>query len=210
MARKTKEQALETRNQILDAALHCFSTHGVSSTSLSDIATRAGVTRGAIYWHFKNKIDILNEIWLQCDEHLDELELEYQKQYPDDPLAQMKALLVTLLQSTVKDHSRRALMEIIFHKCEFVGEMETFQKIQQTVLLECYPKIEASLRKCVSAGQLPEKLNTRQTAIIMRSYISGLMENWLFTPASFDLEKDAAELVEAFIDMLRFSPALQK
>lgn len=101
-------------------------------------------------------------------------------------------------------------MEIIFHKCEFVGEMETFQKIQQTVLLECYPKIEASLRKCVSAGQLPEKLNTRQTAIIMRSYINGLMENWLFTPASFDLEKDAPELVEAFIDMLRFSPALQK
>ncbi len=210
MARKTKEQALETRNQIIEAAIHCFSTNGVSSTSLSDIATRAGVTRGAIYWHFKNKIDILNEIWLQCDAHLDELEQEYQVQYPDDPLAQMKALLVTLLQSTVTDPSRRALMEIIFHKCEFVGEMETFQKIQQSLLLECYPKIEASLHNCICQGQLPPNLNTRQAAILMRSYISGLMENWLFTPASFNLHKEAPDLVEAFIDMLRLSPALQK
>lgn len=210
MARKTKQQALETRQQILDAALYCFSTRGVSSTSLSDIATRAGVSRGAIYWHFKNKNDILNEIWLQCDESLDQRELEFQVLYPEDPLAQMRALLITLLQSTVRDNSRRALMEIIFHKCEFVGEMETFQKIQQTMLLECYPKIEISLNKCISAGQLPEKLNTRQCAIMMRSYMSGLMENWLFTPTGFDLEKDAVSLVDAFLDMLRFSPVLRR
>ncbi|MEW6483204.1 MAG: multidrug efflux transporter transcriptional repressor AcrR [Pseudomonadota bacterium] len=210
MARKTKQQALETRQQILDAAIHCFSTRGVSSTSLSDIAIRAGVTRGAIYWHFKNKIDILNEIWLQSDECLDKLELEYQNKYPDDPMAQIRALLITLLQSTVRDSSRRALMEIIFHKCEFVGEMETFQKIQQDMLLECYPKIENTLKKCITAGRLPEKLNTRQAAIMMRSYISGLMENWLFTPAGFDLENDAEPLVDAFMDMLRFSPVLLK
>ena len=101
-------------------------------------------------------------------------------------------------------------MEIIFHKCEFVGEMETFQKIQQDMLLECYPKIESTLNKCIAAGQLPEKLNTRQAAIMMRSYISGLMENWLFTPTGFDLENDAGPLVDAFMDMLRLSPVLRK
>lgn len=58
MARKTKKQAQETRQQILDTALRVFSEHGVSATSLSDIATAAGVTRGAIYWHFKNKAEI--------------------------------------------------------------------------------------------------------------------------------------------------------
>lgn len=48
MARKTKQQAGETRRQIIDAALTAFSEQGVSATSLVDIAKQAGVTRGAI------------------------------------------------------------------------------------------------------------------------------------------------------------------
>ncbi len=59
---KTKQKAEETRQQILDAAVREFSAHGVSRTSLTDIAIAAGVTRGAIYWHFKNKVDLFNEV----------------------------------------------------------------------------------------------------------------------------------------------------
>lgn len=47
MARKTKRQAQETRQHILDAAIKAFSERGVSATSLNDIAALAGVTRGA-------------------------------------------------------------------------------------------------------------------------------------------------------------------
>lgn len=67
MARKTKQQARETRQLILDVALRLFSQQGVSSTSLATIAKAAGVTRGAIYWHFKNKSDLFNEIWELSD-----------------------------------------------------------------------------------------------------------------------------------------------
>ncbi len=59
MARKTKQQALETRQHILDVAMRLFSQQGVSATSLAQIAQAAGVTRGAIYWHFKDKSDLL-------------------------------------------------------------------------------------------------------------------------------------------------------
>lgn len=208
MARKTKQQALETRHQIIDAAIARFSEHGVSATSLADIASTAGVTRGAIYWHFKNKADLLNEIWAQCDAGLDDLETEYQTKYPGDPLSVMRAMLIYFLQATATDPQRRALMEIIFHKCEFVGEMTALRNIQQSLLLECYSKIEEVLRRCIDAGQLPEALNTRQAAVIMRGYVNGIMESWLFTPESFDLEAEAPRLVDAFVDMLRLSPAL--
>ncbi|ERK18154.1 MAG: multidrug efflux transporter transcriptional repressor AcrR [Pantoea sp.] len=208
MARKTKAQALETRNQILDAALAHFSEHGVAATSLADIAAAAGVTRGAIYWHFKNKADLLHEIWLQCDAGLDDVELEYQTKYPDDPLSVMRSMLIYILDATAKDPKRRALMEIIFHKCEFVGEMATLQNMQQSLLLECYDRIEEVLRACIDAGQLPGSLNTRQAALIMRAYVNGMMESWLFTPESFDLAAEAPGLVEALLDMLRFSPTL--
>lgn len=208
MARKTKAQALETRHQILDAAIVLFSQQGVSATSLADIATAASVTRGAIYWHFKNKADVLHEIWLRCDAGLDDVELEYQTKYPGDPLSVLRAMLVYIFDATAKDPQRRALMEIIFHKCEFVGEMSALKNMQQSLLLECYDKIEDVLRQCIEAGQLPGSLSTRQAALILRGYVNGMMESWLFAPDSFDLAGDAPALVNAFIDMLRLSPTL--
>ena len=59
MPRKTKEEAQETRQRILDAAERVFQMQGVSRTSLAHIADAAGVTRGAIYWHFRNKADLV-------------------------------------------------------------------------------------------------------------------------------------------------------
>ncbi len=210
MARKTKQQALETRHQIIDAAIARFSAYGVSMTSLADIAATAGVTRGAIYWHFKNKTDLLNEIWLQSESGLQDLEHEYQTKYPSDPLSVMRAMLIYVFKSTVCDHRRRSLMEIIFHKCEFVGEMTMLQMMQQNLYLECYEKIEDVLQGCIAAGQLPVELNTQRAAIIMRGYVSGIMENWLFMPERFDLAADAVNLVDTLIDMLKYSSTLRK
>ena len=58
MARRTKEEAQETRGRILDAAESVFHEKGVAHSSLAEIAQVAGVTRGAIYWHFKDKADL--------------------------------------------------------------------------------------------------------------------------------------------------------
>lgn len=208
MARKTKAQALETRQQIIDAALNCFSKRGVSSTSLAEIAVTAGVTRGAIYWHFKNKTDLLQQIYASLDQELELDEQRYLTQYPEDPLAQFRALLIDLLRSVVTNQGRRALFEIYYHKCEFVGEMEEFMRRQQEIIIACYPKIEEKLRLCQAYQQLPTQLNQKRAAIIIRAYISGLIENWLFTPENFSLDNQAERLVDSLIDMLRFSPNL--
>lgn len=58
MARKTKEEAEKTRLQLMDSALSVFLQKGYSKTTLQDIAAHAGVTRGAVYWHFTNKKEI--------------------------------------------------------------------------------------------------------------------------------------------------------
>lgn len=53
--RKTKEEMLVTRERILKAGFDCFYNNGYEQTSLAAIAQAAGVTRGAIYWHFEDK-----------------------------------------------------------------------------------------------------------------------------------------------------------
>lgn len=59
MARKTKEMAEITRKEILKAALEIFSEKNYSSVTIVEIAKKANLTKGAVYWHFKNKKDIL-------------------------------------------------------------------------------------------------------------------------------------------------------
>lgn len=169
-------------NTSSDVALRLFSQQGVSSTSLAEIAKAAGVTRGAIYWHFKNKSDLFSEIWELSESSIGELETEYQAKFPDDPLSVLREILVHLLESTVTEERRRLLMEIIFHKCEFVGEMTIVQQAQRNICLESYDRIEQTLDHCIHSKMLPANLITRRAAVMMRAMISGLMENWLLPP----------------------------
>lgn len=208
MARKTKSQALETRQHILDAAVREFSARGVSSTSLTDIANAAGVTRGAIYWHFRNKVELFNAIWEAYESQIKVLELEYQTKFPNNPLRILREILIYILVATVTDPQRKALMEIIFHKCEFVGEMTSVHEARKSLYMEGYGKIERILERCIKEKQLPATLDTRQAAVILRAYLTGLMENWLFIPESFDLQSNAERFVDTYLDMLRHSSFL--
>ena len=65
MPRRTKEDALKTRQLLIESAIQQFALRGVTSTTLADIADAAGVTRGAVYWHFASKAELFNEMWQQ-------------------------------------------------------------------------------------------------------------------------------------------------
>jgi len=210
MARKTKQEAMATRQHILDVALRLFSKQGVSSTSLADIARAAGVTRGAIYWHFKDKSDLFGEIWELSESSISDLEIEYRAKFPDDPLSVLREILVYILEATVIEERRRLMMEIIFHKCEFVGELAVLQQAQRDLCIESYDRIEIVLNDCINAGMLPANLLTRRAAILMRGYVTGIMENWLFAPESFDLKKEARSYVTILLEMFQFCPTLHE
>ena len=60
--RKTVEETEKTRRLLVECATRRFILEGFSDTKLEDIATDAGLTRGAFYWHFKNKQAIFKAI----------------------------------------------------------------------------------------------------------------------------------------------------
>ena len=86
MVRRTKEEAQETRRQILEAAEKAFYERGVARTTLADIATLAGVTRGAIYWHFSNKAELVQAMLDSLHEPLDALARASESEEEVDPL----------------------------------------------------------------------------------------------------------------------------
>ena len=70
MARKTKEETAKTREAILESALDLFNEKGYSGTTLNDIANRLTLTKGAVYWHFKNKQDLFNTLIEEVETYL--------------------------------------------------------------------------------------------------------------------------------------------
>ncbi|BBR62729.1 hypothetical protein WP4W18E08_11540 [Escherichia coli] len=126
MARKTKQEAQETRQHILDVALRLFSQQGVSSTSLGEIAKAAGVTRGAIYWHFKDKSDLFSEIWELSESNIGELELEYQAKFPGDPLSVLREILIHVLESTGNDSNLLIVFYVQIMPDDLVMQLHRF------------------------------------------------------------------------------------
>jgi len=210
MVRRTKEEAQETRNQILEAAQKAFYERGVSRTTLADIAALAGVTRGAIYWHFSNKADLVQAMLDSLHEPLDELARASESEQEVDPLGCLRTLLVHLFQQVALDPTTRRINEIMFHKCEFTDEMCDIRRQRQAASLDCNVRIELSLRNAVNRGQLPENLDTARGAVVLHAYIDGMLGQWLLVPESFELHQQAEKWVDACFDMLRLSPALRK
>ncbi|MBN3760380.1 TetR family transcriptional regulator [Burkholderia sp. Ac-20365] len=207
MVRRTKEEAQETRTRILDAAEQVFSEKGVSRTSLAEIAQTAGVTRGAIYWHFANKGELFTEMFDRVLLPLDELKAASVDPNEADPLGRLVDICTVCLRDTANDPHRRRVFDILFHKCEFVEDMGPVMARYQNTMRESLTNIQAAMRNAISKGQLPADMNVPVAASMVHAFISGSLKDMLFVPEVLDFGRHARQMVESMIDALR-SPAL--
>ncbi|WP_316152031.1 TetR family transcriptional regulator [Cupriavidus sp. BIC8F] len=209
MVRRTKEEALETRHRILDAAEAVFHARGVARPSLADIAEAAGVTRGAIYWHFKNKSDVFaamcDRVNLPVEALCDPERLARQ----EDPLGGIRDICAYVMRQTVVNPRWRRVFEIIFHKCEMVQDNGAIFERQRQSHQDGLVKMREHLRLALERGQLPADLDLDLAVNAFHAAIGGVLAHWLFSPQDFDLDANAERMSDAFIDTLKFSPALR-
>jgi TetR/AcrR family acrAB operon transcriptional repressor len=210
MARYSKEEALETRERILDAAEDVFHAQGVARTSLADIAKSASVTRGAIYWHFKNKSDLFVAMCERVRLPMEAMVQAGARESASDPLGQLRSACVFILREAMSNPHSRKVLGIIFHKCEFVDVADPILIRQQESFLKGSANIERILCNAVSRQQLPADLDTRLAATMFHANISGLLNNWLFSTSGFDLARDAEKLIDAAIETLRNAWSLRR
>jgi TetR/AcrR family acrAB operon transcriptional repressor len=209
MARRTKEEALETRKRILDTAERVFEKKGVSRTTLEDIANAAGVTRGAIYWHFKNKSELFSAMFDRVRLPMDAL-LDKGTDDHVDPIGRLKHLSVLMLKDVASKRQDQRVLNILYHKSEMTKELKPtvsrYRKIGRKGSVGAH--VAAILKNAVEAEQVPRTLDLERAGILYEALLTGLFSNWTLDPKSFDLNRHAEGFVDAYIDMLRFSPAL--
>ena len=198
MARRTKEEPQATRSRILDTAELVFEQRGVSGTSLNEIAKAAGLTRGAIYWHFQNKADLFNAMMDRATLPLEQTDVAGFKD-PDTTPAQICAGFVDVLRRVVRDPQLRRVFDIATHKVEYVGEMDAVRLRHLEWRNECIADIERSLKRAKRSGALPASVAPRSAALGLLSLFDGLLMSWMLERGSFDLPRAGAQALEIYL-----------
>lgn len=187
MVRRTKEEALATRSSILDAAERVFHERGVSRTSLSDIAQAAGVTRGAIYWHFADKGDLFNAMMDRACMPFDELSERFDAPNAERPLDSMRDKLLEVMRRLMHDESLRRTFDVATLKVEYVDETASIRERHLRLRSTYQANGEKVLRQAQRLGQVPRGVSPRAFGIGLHALVDGLFQNWLLDPSAFDL-----------------------
>ena len=114
-----------------------------------------------------------------------------------------------ILEATVTEERRRLMMEIIFHKCEFVGEMVTLQEAQRSLCLDSYDRIEQTLKECIAGEDAAREFIDPPGGDFNAQLPFWPDGNWLLAPNAFDLRKEARAYVETLLEMYQFCPSLR-
>lgn len=200
MVRKTKEDAEITRRHLIDAARRVFLECGVSRTTLEKIASAAGVTRGAVYWHFRNKTELFFAMREQAI--LPFVDRVIFDEADEDPLAGIEAALREIIQILVDQPATRETFEIISFKCEYVDEFAAMMQCTAgqmdflRQLTEAYAR--AGQRGVLRGGLTPGAL-----AYDTFLFVGGLIKQWLANAPGEPYRADVDAMIRAHVALRR-------
>jgi len=200
--RRTKEEAERTRKAILDASLKVFSTKGYARARLEEVAKEAGVTRGAIYWHFDNKAKLYSSAVIESvsgyQERLTGILLS-----DLSPLLKIRTLMKEWLVTLEQDEAYRTLVEMALTKTEFddqvmEGVRDWFgfvDRVQQT--------IADLVREGIQAGEIDSRADPELAALALISYLNGIEETWFIQSMSNGARRfSPAAMADDFVEFI--------
>jgi len=199
VARRTKEDALTTRSDLLDAAERLFSEKGVSRTSMNQVAEAAGVTRGAIYHHFENKLALIDALMERVRLPVDDMLEELAKTHNSNPIAMLRARCLHIIHQVQHDDHTQALITILLHKCEYVDEALPIHLRHLEGRNACISETEVLVDLAKEQGLIDPTLDSRAVIMGLFSLIDGLMYNWLLEPKYFDLNQTALQAIDTYL-----------
>jgi TetR/AcrR family acrAB operon transcriptional repressor len=199
MARRTKAEAAATRETLIDAAEEMFMEHGVARTSLEQIARHAGMTRGAVYWHFKNKADLFRAMLERVRMPFDELVREI-----DDPAlteSPLNAIRLACLKGLARLEQPRytRVHSILLYRCEFFSDIDPIA-MQEEIACD----VQEALLNYFSLAEQRQELSVppEVAAELMNTCLSGLFHDWLRKPEAYSIFKRGEALIANLLELM--------
>jgi TetR/AcrR family acrAB operon transcriptional repressor len=198
--RRTKEEAARTRRDIVDAALACFDRHGIAGTTLEQIASEANVTKGAVYWHFTGKAEILHAIREEASiPLLDRADCTLLHCDSASPLERIQRFLENMIGAIAMDARTRRALSVMQFKCEYADDLAaelTDMRRNNDRLAKSLEQAYADARK---AGELAPEFTPKVAALDTLVFLAGMIRLTLLDKARDGVRKNTSALIRAHI-----------
>jgi TetR/AcrR family transcriptional repressor of mexAB-oprM operon len=204
--RRSKADAEITRCAILNAAADLFAKQGISRTRLDDIASAAGVTRGAIYWHFSDKesliVAMIDRVNAPTEAAMAALNTKESDTLSLDTLKQVvvDAFSRTYHTPAAAQITRFVLRYSLSNETELLNaHIEHNRKVS-------FAHIKQFIEKAQNVGLVTPELPPECIANHIRSHIIGLFHHHLSSPPPGINPDDVAASMDLVLKGLRPAP----
>lgn len=192
--RRTREEAEQTRKDILNAALTVFSQKGYTATRLEDVAKSAGVTRGAIYHHYGSKEDLYSALIEEANQ-VGNTAIERAVNEGGSFIEVVTRILVYSFGLLEEDRRFSEVMALQLT----TPDVEVLSKRRYDEARELVTSISEFFKVIIEQGELREDLDAMVAARAFLGYQYGLTSLWFFNRDAFSIKNSAVELAEVFV-----------
>ncbi|WP_126285759.1 TetR family transcriptional regulator [Burkholderia stagnalis] len=208
MARKTREESLAIKHRILDAAELVLLERGVAQTAMADLAEAAGMSRGAVYGHYKNKMEVCLAM---CDRAFARTSEGFEACEGQFALDTLRRAASHYLEQCGEPGSMQRVLVILYTKCEQSEENIALQRRRIALELQMLRIAKALLRRAVAGGEVAADLDVHLAAVYLVSLLEGVFESIVWTNRlRRNLWSDAEAILDAGFDAVRTSVALRR
>ena len=200
--RRSKEDSEQTRAAILDAAARMFCEKGYAATTVESISRAAGVTRGAFYWHFRDKSDVLGALHGRSFLPQERFLTAAIESGAEDPLGCVFDVALAALRSFEVNQDEQRIFRIMSDLT--IGEEghETLARIHA----EMRALIRRIMQQARDKGTLHPGVTPAEAELALTVTIGGLLAEWLRSDKSFPLADFGAKLLRGQRAMLQADP----
>lgn len=204
MARRTKEEADATRSSLLDAAERVFYEKGVARASLNEIAQAAGATRGAIYWHFRDKVDLFNAMMDRVSLPLEDVCADDEGGHEGGALSRLLAAIEWVASTVMTDERTRRVFEIAFYRIEYVDELAAVRERHLAVQARFHALVARDLELAARESDVVLPAGAAVAATGLQALFDGLLHAWILKDVRFDLQAMVRASVKTYLRGLGF------
>jgi len=200
MARKTKEDAEKTRIALLESALNIFDDKGYSNTTLTDIATSAGMTRGAVYWHFKDKKDLFLQMTQWMLEEEEKIIEKPGNGYDVEDVSEIIDVIVAYFQALAQNKHLEKFFRVTTYKVEYTQELSDILQSQRHGIKESLTYLTDAFSSLSSKGKLKVGLDPAKCAALIITHAWGIIALWILDKTMVDLATDGYGFLKPHIE----------
>ena len=188
----------ERRDQILQAAIACFSRKGYHLTTMNDIVAESGMSKGSLYWHYKNKKDILFAV---MDWYLNQITEEMLVAAQESPTATDKLKSVfDLFAATVAAEDTLFNVFIDFY-AETRHDQEVTQRFRQGIM-PYIDYVAQIIQEGIATGEF-KPVETRHMAVVFMAASEGLLLYKIILAGDFAWNRTLQLFAETMLAGLR-------